>query len=308
MDAKNGDYQAKKGLSPKILETTRFGGMEKKSEVEHLEAELRLTLEEIARLQNALAESNMKNVALQASLDSYGDNDETQKVLVPLLQELKQPIHTIQGYLDLLLNESVGVLGTFQKRFVERIANAIEHMEKRINHLEVDSEDSQEELRKYSTEFSLTALLEDTLALYSDLIRTRSITLKVNFEKDEVMVVGDKDKLERVLNLLLTNGLSCIAKEGILTLGIKYLQGKKPAQVLVSIQSNDHENARTKPLPVNLNEFKELETILEGFGASLNDLVRAKTMVEDMQGSMEIFSLPACGSLTRIRFPVSSKK
>jgi signal transduction histidine kinase len=282
--------------------------MEKKSEVEHLEAELRLTLEEIARLQNALAESNMKNVALQASLDSYGDNDETQKVLVPLLQELKQPIHTIQGYLDLLLNESVGVLGTFQKRFVERIANAIEHMEKRINHLEVDSEDSQEELRKYSTEFSLTALLEDTLALYSDLIRTRSITLKVNFEKDEVMVVGDKDKLERVLNLLLTNGLSCIAKEGILTLGIKYLQGKKPAQVLVSIQSNDHENARTKPLPVNLNEFKELETILEGFGASLNDLVRAKTMVEDMQGSMEIFSLPACGSLTRIRFPVSSKK
>ena len=55
--------------------------MEKKSDVEHLEAELRLTLEEIARLQNALADSNMKNVALQASLDSFANNNETKQVL-----------------------------------------------------------------------------------------------------------------------------------------------------------------------------------------------------------------------------------
>jgi len=282
--------------------------MEKKSDVEHLEAELRLTLEEIARLQNALADSNMKNVALQASLDSFANNNETKKVLDPLLQELKQPIHTIQGYLDLLLNESVGVLGTFQKRFVERIANAVDHMEKSIDQIEIESEDDQEEMRKYAVEFSLTALLEDTLALYSDLIRTRSITLKVSFENDEVQVLGNKEKLERILNILLTNGLTSIAKDGTLTLGIKYLQGKKPAQVLVSVQSNDHENTRTKPLPVNLMEFKELETKLEGFGSSLSDLVKAKNMVEEMQGSMEIFSLPACGSLTRIRFPVSSPK
>ncbi len=282
--------------------------MEKKSDVEHLEAELRLTLEEIARLQNALADSNMKNVALQASLDSFANNNETKQVLGPLLQELRQPIHTIQGYLDLLLNESVGVLGTFQKRFVERIANSVDHMQKSIDQLEIESDDDQEEMRKYAVEFSLTALLEDTLALYSELIRARSITLKVSFENDEVMVLGDKEKLERIFNILLTNGLTTIAEDGTLTLGIKYLQGKKPAQVLVSVQSNDHENTRTKPLPVNLTEFKELETKLEGFGSSLNDLVKAKNMVEEMQGSMEIFSLPACGSLTRIRFPVSSQK
>ncbi len=278
----------------------------KSSEMGHMEAELRLTLEEIARLQNALAEANMKNIALQASLDSQPTKIEGAQVLKPVLQELKQPIHTIQGYIDLLSNESVGILGTFQKRFVERISNAVNHLDEILRNLEIESGEAEDENRIYSKDFSLTSVVEETLMLYSDLLRTKLITLKVEFEKDDINFTGDQEKIERTLNIIYTNCLSAVQDEGVVTLGLKRLQGKKPAQVLISVQSSDHDSPKSKPLPVNLDEFKDLEIKLEGFGSSLKDLLKAKTLVEEMHGKMEIFSIPSSGALIRVRLPVTS--
>jgi signal transduction histidine kinase len=280
------------------------GNLRKSSESEHIEAELRLTLEEIARLQNSLAEANMKNVALQASLDDQSTKFEGSQILKPVLQELKQPLHTIQGYLDLLSNESVGILGTFQKRFVERIAGAVSTMEKTLKNLEADSGD-EEDLELYIKEFSLTSVLEETLVLYTELIRTKSITLRVDFAKEEIHFTGDQEKFERVLNILFSNSFTAVQQEGTITLGLKMLQGKKPAQVLISVQSSDHETQKAKPLPVNLDEFKDVETKLEGFGSPLKDLIKSRNLVEEMHGKMEIFSIPSNGSLLRIRLPVS---
>ncbi|MHB8089365.1 MAG: sensor histidine kinase [Anaerolineaceae bacterium] len=271
-----------------------------------MEAELRLTLEEIARLQNALAESNMKIIALQASMDAPPSKIEGTKVLKPVLQELKQPIHTIQGYIDLLSNESVGILGTFQKRFVERISNAINHLDEVLKNLEMESGEGDDEDRIYSKDFSLTSVVEETLMLYTELLRTKLITLKVEFEKDDIDFTGDQEKFERILNIVYTNCLTAVQEEGIVTLGLKRLQGKKPAQVLISVQSCDHDSPKSKPLPVNLEEFRDLEIKLEGFGSSLKDLVKAKTLVEEMHGKMEIFSIPSSGSLIRVRLPVTS--
>jgi len=278
----------------------------KTSEVGHMEAELRLTLEEIARLQNALADANMKNIALQSSIDSQLSKIEGAQVLKPVLQELKQPIHTIQGYIDLLSNESVGILGTFQKRFVERISNAVNNLDEILKNLEWESGELDDENRIYSKDFSLTSVVEETLMLYAELLRTKLITLKVEFEKDDINFTGDQEKIERVLNIVYTNCLTTVQDEGIVTLGLKLLQGKKPAQVLISVQSCDHDSPKSKPLPVNLDEFKDLEIKLEGFGSPLKDLVKAKTLVEEMHGKMEIFSVPSSGSLIRVRLPVIS--
>jgi signal transduction histidine kinase len=278
----------------------------KTTEMGHMEAELRLTLEEIARLQNALAESNMKNIALQASIETQPSKIEGAQVLKPVLQELKQPIHTIQGYIDLLSNESVGILGTFQKRFVERISNAVNHLDEILKNLEMESGELDNEDRIYSKNFSLTAVVEETLMLYTELLRTKLITLKVEFEKDNINFTGDQEKLERILNIVYSNCLTAVQEEGIVTLGLKLLQGKKPAQVLISVQSCDHDLPKSKPLPVNMEEFRDLEIKLEGFGSPLKDLVKAKTLVDEMHGKMEIFSIPSSGSLIRVRVPVTS--
>lgn len=275
------------------------------SELAHMEAELHLTLEEVARLQNALAEANMKNTALQASLNNQSISLEGKQFLKPVLEELKQPLHTIQGYLDLLTNESVGILGTFQKRFLERITSSINHMETLLINLELEADELDDNARLYAKEFSLTAVMEETLALYTELIRKKLLTIKVEFEKEDIAFVGDQESFERVLNILFTNSFTSVQEEGTITLGLKILRGKKPAHVLVSIQTIDQDSPKAKPLPVKLEEFKDPEIKLERFGSSLKDLTKAKQLVEEMRGKIEIFSIPSSGSLIRVKFPIT---
>lgn len=277
----------------------------KNSEVVHLEAELRLTLEEIARLQNSLAEANMKNTALQASLESQPVQLDGSQVLRPVLQELKGPLHTIQGYLDLLSGESVGILGTFQKRFLERISTSVDQMGDILKKLDAETATTSVDQTVFMKSFSIVTVIEETLALYAELIRNKAITLKVAFEEEDFPFVGDQESFERVLNILFTNGFNAISEEGIITIGLKILKGKKTPQLLLSIQSGGLDSPKSRPLPVNLNEFKDMEIKLEGFGANLKDLVKAEKMIEEMQGKMEIFSIPSSGSLIRLRLPVN---
>jgi signal transduction histidine kinase len=275
------------------------------SESAYLEAELRLTLEEIARLQNALADANMKIITLENSREIDPNALEDKVVMRPVLQELKQPLRTIQGYLDLLENESVGMLGTFQKRFIERIANSVEHMEKLLTGLVGDQESGDLEPGFYTQDFALISVVESNLALFTETFRLKSILLKVEFEKEDIQFKGDLEIFERILNILYSNACVGVAENGVISLTVKLLQGKKPQQVLISIQAFNDEEGKTKPLPVNLEEFKDLEIKLEGFGSQLKDLVKAKLFVEEMHGKMEIFSIPSKGSLVRIRLPLT---
>ena len=278
----------------------------KNTEVAHLEGELRLTLEEIARLQNSLAEANMKNTALQASLESQTVKMEGSQMLRPVVQELKGPLHTIQGYLDLLSGESVGILGTFQRRFLERISASVEQMGSLLKRLETETAEPDEAQKTFVKPFSLVKVIEETVSLYSELIRNKSITLKVSFESEEIPFVGDQENFERILNILFTNSFTAVSEDGLITIGLKILKGKKPPQVLFSVQTGDRDLPKSRPLPVNLNEFKDLDTKLEGFGSFLKDLVKVQNMVEEMQGKIEIFSIPSSGSLVRIKLPITT--
>ncbi len=289
----------------KITANSHAVSQESSSELQQMETELRLTLEEIARLQNSLAEANMRITSLEASISSQPVHIDGNQLFKPVMQELRQPLHTIQGYIDLLSNESVGILGTFQKRFVERIATSVLHMEELLNHLEEQSGGIEEDDQQFIKDFSLTAIAEESVALFTELIRNKSIILKVEFENEEIHITSDQEKFERILNILFTNSFSAVQEEGTITLGLKLLKGKKPNQVLLSVQSNDQDSEKAKPLPVNLDEFKDFDTRLQGFGCPLKDLIKAKNLVEELHGKMEVFSIPSSGSLLRVRLPIT---
>jgi signal transduction histidine kinase len=99
-----------------------------------VESELRLTLEEMAHLQNQLAEANMKIVEAEKG-SSATRSLEQAEVVASISQELRQPMSSIVGYTDLLLGESVGILGTLQRKFVERIKSSTERIGSLIDDL-----------------------------------------------------------------------------------------------------------------------------------------------------------------------------
>jgi signal transduction histidine kinase len=108
-------------------------GGDSSSALLQMERELKSSLQELARLQNQLAEANMKAHELEKGHVAL-KNTEQAEVIASIAQELRQPLSSIVGYTDLLLGESVGILGALQRKFVERIKASTE----RINSLTDD--------------------------------------------------------------------------------------------------------------------------------------------------------------------------
>ena len=104
------------------------------SEINQLEKELRITLEDTARLQNQLAEANMRILELEKGGKSERTNEQAE-VVASISQELRQPMSSIIGYTDLLLGELVGILGALQRKFVERVKASTERIGSLIDDL-----------------------------------------------------------------------------------------------------------------------------------------------------------------------------
>ncbi|MCX6054904.1 MAG: HAMP domain-containing sensor histidine kinase [Chloroflexi bacterium] len=276
-------------------------------EVDHLEAELRLTLEEIAHLQNALADANMKMMSLQSSSTPYFQKTQNDEIFKPVLEELKQPLQTIKSYLTLLLNESVGALGSFQKRFLERISNSVTHLELLLEGLENKSKDENQDFSFPFSIFSLEKVIEDSLSLFTDLLRKKEITLRVDFPENDIEWSGDRDLFEQVLNILFSNACTSIGEEGSISISLEELKSRNPAQILFCIQSADSKSLPGKPRPLLIEEFQDESIILPGFSLPLKDFQKAHHLVKDLQGKMNILSTPGSGSIIQICLPFSRK-
>ncbi len=73
-------------------------------DAEFIEAELRAALKQVARLQNELADTNMKLLKIEKG-QAGPYSTEQAEVIASIAQELRQPMSSVVGYTDLLLGE-----------------------------------------------------------------------------------------------------------------------------------------------------------------------------------------------------------
>ena len=76
-------------------------------------------------MQNDLANANMKLLKIEKGQAGVYSSEQAE-VMASIAQELRQPMSSVVGYTDLLLGESVGILGSLQRKFVERIKASTE--------------------------------------------------------------------------------------------------------------------------------------------------------------------------------------
>lgn len=265
-------------------------------QIKHLEGDLRMTLEEIARLQNALAEANMKLMAISSASNESVPNASPESILQPLIKDLRQPLITIKGYLELLLNESVGTLGNFQRRFIERIQKAVEHMEESFDNLQKKQTDERDEHSLFAQSFSVRKTIESTLDLFAHTIKSKEIVLKINVPYEDIRLFADEESCENILNILITNATAALNSGGSLTITTEKLLTDTPQEVITSIESADVNVVLRDMTPVLPEMYKNQGLTLPGFGLPLGDIVRALARAKKMGGRIELFS-NSCGAM-----------
>jgi signal transduction histidine kinase len=267
------------------------------------EMELKASLLEIARLESQLSEATRKAQPQEKGKES-GRHEEQTEVIASISQELRQPMSSIIGYTDLLLGESVGILGALQRKFIERIKASTERMGNliddmiQLNTLEVDLADLKPEA------MDLNLIIDNAMAYTSSQVREKNISLHLDLPKKVAAVNADREALQQILIHLLQNAGSASPVEG--TVRLKVQTTKEDGSDFVMIQVTDSGGGiPEEDLPrVFTRLYRADNVLIQGVGDTGVGLSIAKTLTEAQHGKIWVESQPGTGATFNVLLPI----
>ncbi|MCI0553090.1 MAG: ATP-binding protein [Anaerolineae bacterium] len=269
-----------------------------------IENELRITLEEVARLQNQLAEANMRVIEAEKSTSSAHSTEQAE-VVASISQELRQPMSSIVGYTDLLLGESVGILGALQRKFVERIKASTERIGALIDDLiQVTTlESGLNELKPEPVD--LNVIIDNAMSYTSSQVREKNISMHLDLPKNVAPIYADREALQQILIHLLQNAGAASPLEGTVHLKVQTKAEDGKEYVLIQV-SDTGGGIPTEDLQrVFTRLFRADNVLIQGVGDTGVGLSIAKTLTEAQKGRIWVESEPGVGSTFSVLLPIA---
>lgn len=271
-----------------------------------VEKELKTTLQELAHLQNQLAEANMKAHKIEKGHVAMKSTEQAE-VIASVSQELRQPLSSIVGYTDLLLGESVGILGALQRKFVERIKASTE----RIRNLT----DDMIQITTLATELNdlkpesvdLNLIIDNAMSYTSTQVREKNISMHLELPKMLAPIQADREALQQILIHLLQNAGSATPFEG--TIRLKVQTRTENGLEFILIQVADHGGGiASEDLPrVFTRLYRADNVLIQGVGDTGVGLSIAKTLTEAQHGRIWVESERGVGSTFSVLLPIAGE-
>lgn len=272
----------------------------------YVEEEMRLTLEEMAHLQNSLVESNNRIAKLEKQIET-GERtpDEEREMIASIYQELRQPLSSIVGYTDLLLGESVGILGALQRKFLERIKTSSDRLRSLIDDLLRLSNLQSGSMELSPQTVTLEEVIDQALAETSGYLRDKSITLQLDLPEELPSLNADRDALQQILVQLIQNAGTVTPVDGTVSLRVEVKESES-TQPAVSLQISDLGGGISpEDLPrVFSRRYRADNALIPGIGDSGVGLSIVKTLVEAHGGRIWVDTTPGEGSTFCVLLPL----
>jgi signal transduction histidine kinase len=277
-------------------------------ETQHLEGELRLALEEIARLKSAISESDQKILSLSGGQASGAAQKEGQnEAAVSIAQELRQPMSSIIGYTDFLLGESVGILGALQRKFLERIKVATERMSRLVDDLNQVTDLNSNTLQLVSKIVDLSAIIDEAIAQTRDQLLQKDIALSVDLPEQLPSLKVDHDAIQQVLVTLLENAGSVTPASAEISLQAHIEKTDQDHRYVLLQIADQGGGIAAEDMPRVFSRLHRAESAhIEGTGDTGISLSTVKTLVEALGGRIWVDSQPGVGAAFSILLPVAS--
>ena len=142
----------------------------------------------------------IRNVTDEQKIQSLKDS-----FLRTVTHELKTPLTSIIGFLDIILKESHGNLNSKQKDFLSISILNSKYLKKLINDLlELSTIHSGKSTLTYER-FNIQSIIDDLLKTYYPIIQNRKNIISVNYQDPKLEIFGDKDKIYKIIENLIIN-------------------------------------------------------------------------------------------------------
>lgn len=247
---------------------------------------------------------------ITAEAESQQARDE---FVASLSQELRTPMTSITGYTDLLLGESVGMIGEMQRKFLQRIKANIERMGSMLNDLigvtAIDA--GQLEIRPGVVD--MAEVIEDTIIGARAQLEENEITLTMNLLDDMPLVEADPDSVRQIMSNLLSNAIkstpvgSAIEVATAIENGATSSQEDTPSFLRVSVRDSGGGIAEKDLHRVFERFYRAERPLIEGLGETGVGLAIVKSLIEAHGGRVWVESEIGEGSTFHFSLPVSNQ-
>jgi signal transduction histidine kinase len=216
------------------------------------------------------------------------------EVIASLSQELRTPMTSINGYTDLLLSESAGILGEMQRRFLHRVKANIERMSGMLDDLVLATAVDTTHLELEPGSVNLAEVIEEVSLGSAAQFRERSITLQLDLAESLPALHADRDSLCQILSHLFANACQC-SQSGT-QVRVSARQSEVEGFVAVSVTDTGGGISPSDRPRVFSRRYRADHPLIEGLGDTSIGLSIAKTLVEAHGGRIWLDSEMGQGS------------
>jgi signal transduction histidine kinase len=276
-------------------------------ELEELSKKLQEAVQRATRFEDQLGKAQEQLASLdQITAQSISNTLPTEQaeVIASIAQELRQPMSSISGYTDLLISESVGILGALQKKFLERVKASTDRMNHLIGDLiQITTLDSGN-LAFTPQPVEVVEIVDTAIENTSGQFREKDITLRVDIHDDLPKMHTDKDALQQILLHLLQNAGAATPDEGEIHVKVEPYNKADNDIILIAV-SDTGEGIPREDLPrVFSRLYRADNPLIPGVGDTGVGLSIAKTLAEALGGRIWVESDQGVGSTFSVLLPV----
>jgi signal transduction histidine kinase len=277
------------------------------SKQSEIEQQFRMTLEELAHLQNELAESRSRIYDLEQKPATSSLPDDQVEVLASISQELRQPMSSIVGYTDLLLGESVGILGALQRKFLERVKASTERIGRLIEDLIQITSIETGRMAINPEIIDLNLIIDNAVAYTSTQLREKNITMRLDIPESPPKIHIDREALQQILIHLLQNAGAATLVEGAVTLRVKFQEETGKDYLMIQVVDSGG-GIPAEDLPrVFSRRYRADNVLIQGLGDTGVGLSIARTLAEAQSGRIWVETTQGVGSTISALLPIESE-
>lgn len=233
--------------------------------------------------------------------------EERREMLTSLANELRTPMTSIVGYTDLLLGESVGILGEMQRKFLQRVKANIERLSSLINDLiEVTALDTGR-IELVPEPVDLINVIEEAIVGLSARFRERDLTVRLDMALELPPIQADRDALYQIILHLLSNACECSqpGTEIVVTGHLEEAEGGLPPYLHVSVRDTGGGIAPEDRPRVFQRFYRADRPLIPGLGETGVGMAIAKALVEAHGGRIWVESEMGVGSTFHFILPIT---
>jgi signal transduction histidine kinase len=241
---------------------------------------------------------------IERSESSATDQTHQSEVLASIVQELRTPMTSITGYTDLLLGESVGILGAMQRQFLQRVKANIERMDGMLVDLIGVTAIDTGHLKIEPEPVDVAAAIEETVMAAAGLMRDRELSVRIELAEQLPRLQADRDSLHQIIKHLLTNAALCSPNNSEIVVRAQ-VPVEMPSFLLCSVTDQGGGIAPEDRQRAFSRMYRADHPLVQGLGETGVGLSISKTLVEAQGGRIWVDSEMGVGSTFTFVLPLN---